>query len=581
MKWVLILCLFFLLIPWVYAQDGHIKLLAVKEVNGTFSGETADLYLSLQPGTGRVFLETFPLTKMDTQISTRFAKDIACSYFDFDCHNYDFVYTIKAKTNIVGGPSAGAAMTALTTAVLSGLEIDESVAVTGTINSGGLIGPVGGLKEKIKVASDENLNVVLIPGGTRFQEENNLTLDLESYGRKHGVSVIEVFDLNNLVFQLTGTQLRVENLSLEADAEYVEIMNRVAEQLCNITEEIQSELEDYDLSERETEFLKNQTILAEDALAKGLDYAAASYCFGGNAIGRKILYREQNLTEEEMQEKALELKTEVRKFEVEIEMKSLKTITDLQTFSIVSERLNEAKELLDDLESDDYGSLALAQERLFSAQAWSEFFEMSGKEYMMDENILRDSCLKKIQEAKERKQYLDFFILKDIESTSRKIVSAEEFYQDDDFALCIVTASEAKAEVDAMLSVIGLEMDKLDTLLEHKLKSVDQSLARTTNEGSFPFLAFAYYQYALDLRENDPSSALIYAEYALELGNLDMYFEDEPLLRESLITTRGGKMLFVFGAVFGSALTLLIVLIIKKFGKTPRTTRRQSGGKKR
>ena len=59
-------------------QQYHLKLLAVQEnSNGTLTGSDADLYLEIQEGSGRVFLETFPLTKLDTQISTRFAKDAA------------------------------------------------------------------------------------------------------------------------------------------------------------------------------------------------------------------------------------------------------------------------------------------------------------------------------------------------------------------------------------------------------------------------------------------------------------------------------------------------------------------------
>ena len=54
----------------------HLTLLAVQETpNGTYVGSTADLYLELRDGTGRVFLDTSPLTKVDTQISTRYAKE--------------------------------------------------------------------------------------------------------------------------------------------------------------------------------------------------------------------------------------------------------------------------------------------------------------------------------------------------------------------------------------------------------------------------------------------------------------------------------------------------------------------------
>ena len=82
--------------PLVYSQEHHMTLLAVKDTENGFEGSTADLFLEIQEGRGRVFLDTYPLTKLDTQMSTRFAKEIACSQSNIDCSKYDFIYTIKS-----------------------------------------------------------------------------------------------------------------------------------------------------------------------------------------------------------------------------------------------------------------------------------------------------------------------------------------------------------------------------------------------------------------------------------------------------------------------------------------------------
>src|SRR3989344_2853582 len=168
-KMCLILFLVLALTTSALAQKQyHLKLLAVQEgPNGALSGSDADLYLELKEGTGRVFLDTYPLTKMDTQISTRFAKEIACYQYDLPCDYYDFIYTIKASSNIIGGPSAGAAIAALTTIAVLDLDYnDGDTAITGTINSGGIIGPVGGTKQKLEAASELGLKKVLIAKGT-------------------------------------------------------------------------------------------------------------------------------------------------------------------------------------------------------------------------------------------------------------------------------------------------------------------------------------------------------------------------------------------------------------------------------
>ena len=127
---LIILISLLLILPSVSAQHpmkGHMKLLAVNEggKNGADDtdgivqhGSIADLYLEIKPGLGSVYIDTFPLTKMDTQLSTRFAKEVACKFLNKDCTKYDFFYTIKADSSIIGGPSAGAALAMLTVALL-------------------------------------------------------------------------------------------------------------------------------------------------------------------------------------------------------------------------------------------------------------------------------------------------------------------------------------------------------------------------------------------------------------------------------------------------------------------------------
>ena len=171
-KYLIFIITFFLLVPTITATTGHMKLLAVIDPI-TEKGAIADLYLTIKEGEGRVFLDTSPLTKIDAQMSTRIAKEIACDFLDFDCRQKDFFYTIRSASPIVGGPSAGAAISILTISLLDGLTINEEVAITGTINSGGIIGPVGGLKAKIEIASQKGIKKVLIPKTSLLADDND------------------------------------------------------------------------------------------------------------------------------------------------------------------------------------------------------------------------------------------------------------------------------------------------------------------------------------------------------------------------------------------------------------------------
>ena len=215
MKKIIIFLILLLLIPTVNAQRGNMKLLAVSETNNGYKGGVADLFLEIKPGSGRVFLETFPLTKVDTQISTRFAKEIACDFAEADCEKFDFFYTITAGSSIIAGPSAGAAISVLTFSLIKDIDYDKNIAITGTINSGGLIGPVGGIKAKIEAADRIGLKKVLIPLGELIAAETitgndaankstnpsiNESFDLEEIRKELDMDIIEVSTLDEAIF---------------------------------------------------------------------------------------------------------------------------------------------------------------------------------------------------------------------------------------------------------------------------------------------------------------------------------------------------------------------------------------------
>ena len=50
-------------------------------------------------------------------------------------------------------------------------------------------------------------------------------------------------------------------------------------------------------------------------------------------------------------------------------------------------------------------------------------------------------------------------------------------------------------------------------------------IAQSQERNLFPIVGYSYYEYAKSLKENDPGIALLFSEYALELSNLDLYFD--------------------------------------------------------
>ncbi|MBW2986747.1 hypothetical protein KY333_05245, partial [Candidatus Woesearchaeota archaeon] len=257
-KWGILIIILLLLLPAVLAEEskqGRTKLLAIINKDGSQFGTAATLDLDVQPGKERVFLETFPLTQISTQVSVRFAQQMACSELDIDCSKYDFFYTIRALPGVVGGPSAGAAAAVLTAALILDQPIRKDVAITGTINSGGIIGAVGGIKGKIKAASENGINHVLIPRGTRMLagkiiadvsnnstnltvDENASKLDLVEYGKNLSITVSEVATLAEALEIFTGYKIEEPDINLSIDSAYNQTMKEVSEDLCSRNQEV-------------------------------------------------------------------------------------------------------------------------------------------------------------------------------------------------------------------------------------------------------------------------------------------------------------------------------------------------------
>ena len=407
------LCLILFVISsfFVLAQEGEIyslPLLAVQETpNGSFIGSTADLYLELKEGSGRVFLDTSPLTKVDTQVSTRYAKEIACEYFDLECDSHDFIYTIRATSNIIGGPSAGAAIAALTTIAVLDMSYDETIAITGTINSGGIVGPVGGVRDKIKAASQNGLSKVLIPFGGLEMPQVNKTVsvidDLNPFSvisadssSNFDIEVVEIGDLNELILHLTGNELRKNGENITVDEKYITIMKQLDEKLCKRSTDLEKEL--FSIAKNthglDIQNIEERKSSAKNSRDKGDYYSSASFCFGLNIQFQYELNKAHNLTFTQNEQEKSSLEHSIRVVEQRADNEAITTISDLQTTIVVKERLSEARKLLSEMNesSDQNYVLAYAHERLYSAISWTQFYEMDGRKFSVDDDALKESC---------------------------------------------------------------------------------------------------------------------------------------------------------------------------------------------
>mgnify|MGYP001567911625 CR=1 FL=1 len=565
-----------LVLPIVFAKQGHMKLLAVKETESGYEGGIADLFLEIEPGSGRVFLETFPLTRTDTQMSTRFAKAIACDAIEKDCDDIDFFYTITADSAIIAGPSAGSSIAILTVALLENLDLNENYAITGTINSGGLIGPVGGLKAKVEAAKKAGLKKVLIPAGELVVRIENTTTDLKNLSKELGIEVIEVSTLSEAVKEFTGKEIKQSFKAIDISKEYTTVMKSLAKDLCDRSNKLKAEVVNLKYSINVSalkENANNLTTKGKEAFEKQTFYSSASYCFGANVEYSTLLILSKNLTKKGAIKEIEKIKKEIKNFSDRVEGTEKKTITDLEAYIVVKERLeeadasaNQALEILNKTNKTERASrtIAYAAERINSAYSWASFLGKKGKAFNLNKDVLKKSCQNKISEADERKQYVELYIPTSLDNIKKQLDKANSELEKGNYELCLSMASKAKADVDVILSVFGVDSGQYQNIVERKLEIVKNNIARQASKGIFPILGYSYYEYANSLKESDIFSALLYSEYALELGNLDIYFKESDGKRKIINIDMELLGIFVIGVLVGVVAASLVKRNIKR-----------------
>lgn len=549
--------------------SGHIGLLTVSESdNSTIEkGGVADLSLVIKPGTGRIFIDSFPLSKLDTQITMRFATEVACDLLDKDCSGYDFFYTITANSALVGGPSAGAAATVLTVGLLDNQILDNNTVMTGTINSGNLIGPVAGVPAKAKAAQERGYTRVLTP---EWDIVNN-TPD-----KNLSIQVIPVSTLEDALFYFTGKNYTVDysageptNMDLVSSKDYIDIMGKVTLDLCGRYGDIVNgtlvlpNLTAYGINVSNA--TQNNFVLALAAINNKSYYSAASFCFGGNVKLRAKLT--ENLSRDDLKILYAKLLGNISDFENKLGQtsKSIATISELESYMIVKERLSDAKTALSGMNPENISSyqLAYATERFDTAVVWSRFSKLPGQKFIMDNDLLKVVCTKKLSEAEERLNYLELYYPSgDIRG---ELADAYDYYNEGDYVLCIFTASKTKADTDVVLSAIFVPDTNTGKLLDEKIDAARRVIAKQEKADIFPILGYSYYEYANTLKNTDKYSALLYAEYSLELSNLDMYFkkhDSSPLsfVGNSFIQTN--MYVFLLGLFIGILITTIVSIIL-------------------
>ncbi|MGA1363186.1 MAG: S16 family serine protease [Ilumatobacteraceae bacterium] len=207
----------------------------------------------------------------------------------------EFRFTVSG---LADGPSSGAVTTVAALAFMRGDKILEKVAMTGTIQPDGSVGPVGGIPEKVKGAAEGKFTKVGIPIGLRNTESaaTGETVDVVALGRELGVEVVELSNVYEAYEFMTGKQLPSvptgSNVKLDGTS-YDRIKAKTSLMLANYAETANDSKKLSDLTRgllasliQEAEDARSR---AEDLLGQGQvagAYSSAVLAWGyGRAVG--------------------------------------------------------------------------------------------------------------------------------------------------------------------------------------------------------------------------------------------------------------------------------------------------------
>jgi len=149
---------------FVSSENSTLIRMKLPAVDSEGKGVSTILSVEAFPGKGRTLVDIENLLFWaDTQQSIRMARLVANNYTKNKIENYNLIYNIEANASLIGGPSAGAALTLATIFALNGEKPKEDVMITGTINHDGSIGPVSAILEKAKASKEAGASKFLVP----------------------------------------------------------------------------------------------------------------------------------------------------------------------------------------------------------------------------------------------------------------------------------------------------------------------------------------------------------------------------------------------------------------------------------
>ncbi len=551
---VIVLILFVELIPLVHSSFcilnvKELYLLAVSSSGGTYYGVPSKLVVSLIPGSGDVYLSVEPLAEIDMQASVKLAALIASYISGVDYSNYSILVKIKSDAPIIGGPSAGGAITVALVSLLTNTSLNKSIVMTGMILPDGLIGPVGGLPEKLEAAKSIGAKVMIIPAGQRMalSLRSGSYVDMYELGRKEGIQVLEASTIYDALKIFGYEVIRPQAISLNESiavteyfkawvnssrADYVSLSNYVINEVNNNKQllgrsGVLNVINNY--VDKASEAVKT----AEKEFDAGMYYAAASDYFGALVYLTTAKYLiDLTLGRVKWGEVLKIVGSEVSnatKYYLNI-IRSLlnRKNVDIVEVSLLAEiagRVLEANDTLNTLPTkqptiDDVYSAAYTYWRAKSIYGWGNVYETLKKESLDKKGLSLDMLKEGIQlllsYATSALTYLQSLTGGSPRDLNVLLDKAEKFLQSGRVEELFYSLSLALKTTTYASINIHLAFETNTSFLAYRLElAAKEFLKDALATGFNPVVAFSYYERGRVLRNVDSSAAAYYYDLAI------------------------------------------------------------------
>ncbi len=510
------------------AAQVSIPLPAVYATSEGEVGVLTNLTVWVTNGTGHVFVDTAPFTQVDMQGSARLSSMVACDITSIDPETRDFFYVLHTDSPVIGGPSAGAAMTVATVAALMNWTIDPGVVMTGMINPDCSIGAVGGISAKLNASAEKGAHTFLIPAGQGnvtltehiieqngslvTVEEHSVTIDMISLGEVQGIRVMEIDDLRDAIRIYTGYE--IPNVLLTGEVQTSAYMDAMQPLAATLLDESRVQYDDTD-AVADPEFrdaLESQVLAIKDAQsdydAKNY-YASMSRSFNTMINLRHIRWYSECLVSDEgdpaeyIADRIEQVENEISNAELAIDdAKSENGV--LEGIGAAESRLSIAREKLNDAEKAEYAGdaielLAFSMERARCAQWWATL-SCAGSGAAIPDDLIRDRAGRYYSQAASMLAYADALISETggcktlIMSAADDLSRARSELHAGYYAGAIYDSLHAMVQANTAIELIGIE--DLDEKVNNSERDAISSIISARESGAEPILAVSAYEHA-------------------------------------------------------------------------------------